>query len=327
MPTWDNIWQQPTPPWWTRVIARGFAGLAWLRRYAYRWGILHQTTLPLPVIVVGNLTVGGTGKTPVVLFLAQALRAAGWQPIIISRGYGGRVKHPTRVCINAPAREVGDEPLLLAQRSGCPVWVGSQRVLVAQAAIKALPNCDVIISDDGLQHYALGRQLSVAVFDAARGIGNGYLLPAGRLREPLSQLATVDAVLVQGEGEIPQVKADFRFYLQAQQAYALLAPTRRIDLSTWTNQRVAAVAGIGDPSRFFKQLMALGISFTPYAFPDHHAFCATDLPAEAEIIVMTEKDAVKCRAFADERCMVLPVTAHFCSNFAEWIITRLEMLA
>lgn len=324
MPDWESIWRQQLPPWWARWLARGFGALARARRYAYRVGWLQQIQLPVPVIVVGNLTVGGTGKTPVVLFLAQALRAAGWHPVIISRGYGSRARQPTCVLPEADAVNVGDEPLLLAQRSACPVWVGTHRVAVARAALAAEPACDVLLSDDGLQHYALGRHLGLAVFDTARGIGNGYLLPAGCLREPLSQLARVDAVLCQGEGSIVGVTADFRFNLVGEVAYALLTPTIPVAVHTWQGKRVAALAGIGHPERFFAHLCALGVVCETYAFPDHHVFTPADLPCDADIIVMTEKDAVKCRAFADERCMVLPVNARFTPDLVAWVVARLR---
>ncbi|MBI5917928.1 MAG: tetraacyldisaccharide 4'-kinase [Nitrosomonadales bacterium] len=285
-----------------------FAALAALRRALYRSGLLPSFKLPAPVIIVGNISVGGSGKTPLTLHLVQQLTDAGWHPAIISRGYGGAINgaHPVDAASNTAA-EVGDEPLLMAQRGLCPVWVGRDRVAAAQALLTAHPECDVLLSDDGLQHYRLQRDVEIAVVDGVRRLGNGLLLPAGPLRESAARLRQVDAVVING-GE-PQ-SGEFAMQLAGAVFYNLLNPSVTRDASGLRDLKLHAVAGIGHPERFFRHLESLGLTIVRHPFPDHHCFVASDLdhPA-ADAVLMTEKDAVKCTPLANENCWALRVDA------------------
>ena len=307
-------------------ISLVFRALVALRWMLYRDGALSSDRLMLPVIVVGNISVGGTGKTPLTLALAQQLVERGWHPLIISRGYGGAARHPQCVSISGDAQQVGDEPLLMAQRNICPVWVGRDRVATAHAALKAHPQCDVVLCDDGLQHYRLQRDFEIAVVDAERGFGNGRMLPAGPLREPLSRLQTVDAVVMHGGASEVGL---FTMHLSGEVFYNLLDPARKAVPTDFQQSKVHAVAGIGHPDRFFRHLEALGISFTPHAFPDHHPYSASDLafadPAFAkwDALLMTEKDAVKCTAFADARYWALRVDAQIDPALIDHILRKI----
>jgi tetraacyldisaccharide 4'-kinase len=285
-----------------------FAAIAAARRSLYRMGILRAARVGIPVVVVGNITAGGSGKTPVVLWVVQALAAQGWRPGIVSRGYGGRVstlrEAPAAVHRASDPAVVGDEPVLLAQRSGCPVWVGADRVAACRALRTHHPECDVLVLDDGLQHYALARDVEIAVVDA-RGFGNGRRLPAGPLREPVSRLQEVDAVVCNGASGVQ----GFAMRLEGRGFVRLMEPASPPEGSPGA-RRVHAVAGIGDPPRFFRHLEALGLEVVPHAFPDHHPFAAADLDfGDALPVVMTEKDAVKCAGFARPDWWMLPVAA------------------
>ncbi|MGH8618255.1 MAG: tetraacyldisaccharide 4'-kinase [Burkholderiales bacterium] len=288
-----------------------FALLIALRRALFRAGLFRAHRLPVPVIVVGNLTVGGSGKTPLVLWLAARLLAQGHRPGIISRGYGGTAAGPRAVAPGDDPAIVGDEPALLAARAGVPVWIGADRAAAAAALLAAHPACDILVSDDGLQHYALARDFEIAVVDGARGFGNGWLLPAGPLREPLSRLTGVDAVVVNGTGTPDGVPAGaLHLRLEGGTLRNLREPARSAPAAGFAGRPVHAMAGIGDPERFFRHLEALGLTIVRHPFPDHHAYTAADLEVPAtDLIVMTEKDAVKCAAFATERCWALPVEA------------------
>ena len=269
-----------------------FRLLVALRRLLYRSGVLPSEKLSVPVIVVGNITVGGSGKTPLTLWLAQQLIEQGWHPGIISRGYGGTANTPQSVSSRSDPTQVGDEPLMMAQRNVCPVWIGQNRVAAAHALMRAHPECDVIISDDGLQHYRLQRDVEIAVVDGVRRFGNGFLLPAGPLREPLSRLNSVHAVVVQG-GE---ATADqYRMQLQGDHFYNLLKPDLIAHAADFADQTVHAIAGIGHPQRFFTQLQNMGLQVRAHPFPDHHRYTPAELVYhDADAILMTEKDAVKC---------------------------------
>ncbi len=291
-----------------------FSLLVSLRRALYRKGVLRSHRLPVPVIVVGNLTVGGSGKTPLVLWLVERLREAGWRPGIVSRGYGGTRRGVHPVGADSPAAEAGDEPLLLARRSGVPVFVGSDRVAAGQALLAAHAGCSVIVSDDGLQHYRLRRSVELVVFDG-RGAGNGRLLPAGPLREPLRRLARATAVVWNGSPEPPVLRAarrlpQFDMRLDGRRFVSLADGRRACDAGSLRGKRLYAVAGIGDPARFFSQLEALGLQFEAHPFPDHHRYCLADLAFAGDgVLLMTEKDAVKCAALALGEAWVLPVEA------------------
>ncbi len=287
-----------------------FRALAAARRLLYRSALLASLRLPVPVIVVGNISVGGTGKTPLTLWLAQQLIENGWHPGIVSRGYtrDGRQKEtPHEVTSDDSADAVGDEPLLMAQRALCPVWIGRDRPAAAQALLQAHPECDIILSDDGLQHYRLKRDVEIVVVDGARRFGNGLLLPAGPLREPVSRLRKADAVVVNG-GEARG--SEFAMRLEGTRFYNLLNPEMVVSAGEFAGQRLHAIAGIGHPQRFFRHLQQLGLACKTHAFPDHHRYMAGDIAfADADAILMTEKDAVKCAAFATEQCWVLRVDA------------------
>jgi len=313
-------------------LAIMFALLSWLRRMGYRLGFLEIVKLPVPLIVVGNITAGGSGKTPLVLFLAQELARNGRKPGIISRGYGGASAQNDQVLevrSTSQPSEVGDEPLLLSRRAGCPVFVGRDRVAAARALIAAYPTCDVIISDDGLQHYRLARDVEIAVVDE-RGLGNGWLLPAGPLREAPRRLRQVDAVVLNGSASLPRhllASATnshprvFHMRLQAERFIHLRDSQRSCtadDLLSLaaqkTHTRIHAIAGIGHPERFFRQLEQLGLQCEAHRFPDHHRYIPADLQFnDADVLLMTEKDAVKCQTFASdalpEETWVLPVAA------------------
>ncbi|HCA26798.1 MAG TPA: tetraacyldisaccharide 4'-kinase [Betaproteobacteria bacterium] len=292
---------------WPLSLLFGFAVA--FRRLLYRWRIIHSDAVPVPVIVVGNITVGGTGKTPAVVWIADFLRRRGYRPGVISRGYGRRSQATLEVTENSDPLEVGDEPLLLARRTGCPIVVGADRVLAARGLLRRHPECDVLLSDDGLQHYALRRDMEIAVVDAQRYYGNRLLLPAGPLRERLGRLESVDAVLLNGDGQ-PTAPNQFRMRLTGEVFYNVGRPELRVGVSRFQGKAVHAMAGIGNPQRFFDDLRALGLVFTAHAFPDHYVYTPADLNLpRADAIIMTEKDAVKCAAFADPKCWALAVDA------------------
>ena len=293
--------------------------------------------LPVPTIVVGNITAGGAGKTPVVLWLARYLGARGYHPGIVSRGYGGTHTAIHRVMPDADPCAFGDEPVLLARRSGCEVWTGADRAGAGAALLAADPACRVLLSDDGLQHYRLGRDLEICVLDGTRGLGNGWLLPAGPLREPPARLAAVDAIVINhsghGTGTAAMDSASdgapprFRMVLEGREFYNLLTG-QRVGPEALRGRRLHAIAGIGDPERFFRHLERLGLDFVAHSFPDHHPFRTADLDfAGAEAIVMTEKDAVKCRAFGADTHWVLPVDAAIDDRFGAFVKRKLDEIA
>ena len=285
-----------------------------LRRVFYRYGVLRSTRFPVPVVVIGNITAGGSGKTPLVAALAVALAQRGFHPGIVSRGYGRDEddSEPVPVSPDDDPHRVGDEPLLLAG-AGYPVVVARDRVAAGRTLLARHAACDVILSDDGLQHYRLARSVEIAVVDAARALGNRWLLPAGPLREPASRLDEVDAVVVLTEktgAAPPELPGAFTMTLVGDRFVRVDDPLTTAPASAFAREDVHALAGIGHPARFFARLAAMGIAATPHPFPDHHRFVRGDLAiADAQAILMTEKDALKCGAFADERCWYLPVRA------------------
>lgn len=297
-----------------------FRVLVGLRRGAYRLGLRRSRRLPVAVIVVGNLTVGGGGKTPLVVHLVGALRAAGFRPGVVSRGYGGAGGAPRRVDGDSDPAVAGDEPVLIARRCGCPVAVGAGR---AAAGALLLGACDVLVADDGLQHYRLARDIEIAVVDGEYGLGNGRLLPAGPLREPASRLRSVDFVAVR-DGE----------RAGAWRYRVVPGAARRVDggpgeqpLSAWHGHRVHAVAGIGVPERFFGQLEDAGLAVERHGFDDHHRFSAADLAfGDAAPILMTEKDAVKCRRIAHAGMWLVPAQVEDRDDLAGAVVRRLRRL-
>ena len=289
--------------------------------------------LRVPVVVVGNITVGGTGKTPLTLWLARALRDRGWKPGVLCSGYGGSDRSPQRVEPASDPAIVGDEAVVLARRSGCETWSGADRVAAAQGLLASQPACNVIISDDGLQHYALPRKVEICVVDAERGFGNGWLLPAGPLREPHYRVAGVDAVVLNGDSAarhasiaaLPDGPPRFSMRLEGGQFRNLADPAQVAGAGQFRDKRVHAVAGIGHPDRFFRHLRDMGRGFTPHPFPDHHAFTALDLAfAGEDAVLMTEKDAVKCRRFASTNFWELPVDAVPDPALADLVMRRLD---
>ena len=267
-----------------------------LRRVLYRLSVFKVERLPVPVVVVGNLNVGGSGKTPLTIALVEQLRQAGFTPAIVSRGYGGSARKAMPVMSDSDPAVVGDEPVLLVRRTECPLWIGRKRVEAARALLAFHPEVDVLIADDGLQHLALARDVELVVVDAARGFGNGRMLPAGPLREPLSRLKQVDAVVINGAQtlafNLTLPCPCFSMQIAGHDFVNLAQPDRRVGAEFFANQAVHAIAGIGHPQRFFDQLAALGVEAGVQAFADHHAYVANDLPAGT--VLMTEKDAVKC---------------------------------
>ena len=287
-----------------------FAVLSFLRRYLYKIHWLKSYRVAVPVIVVGNINVGGTGKTPLVIWLAEQLTLAGYKPGIISRGYGGSAKQVAQVLSSSDPAIVGDEAVLIATRTACPVFVSANRVAAAQNLLASFPECNVIISDDGMQHYRMQRDVEIVVYAAVKGFGNGALLPAGPLRESISRLKTVDAIVCNGKSDQSNVFESIEMQLESGPFYNLLAVDQKVDAQAFSEKKVVAIAGIGNPARFFESLKRLGVQFESRAYADHYPFQAEDFGGiDADIIVMTEKDAVKCRAFAQSNYWVLPVNA------------------
>ncbi len=319
----QRVWYGGEPPaLWMRALAALYGLLVRLRRAAYARGWLRSHRVGVPVIVVGNVTAGGTGKTPVCIALVRHLQAQGWRPGVVSRGYGRRDAAPRRVQDDSQPSEVGDEPLLIARRTGAPVQVDADRVRAARALVAA--GCTVIVADDGLQHLRLARDLVLLVRDAARGEGNGRLLPAGPLREPLSALPA-DRLTIQSGGDDIGETVGMRLQL-SDTAHALDGRACQ-PLSQWRGQAVHAVAGIGHPGRFFAALRARGLQPVEHPFDDHHRFTAADFAfADGVPILMTEKDAVKCAGLALPDAWAVPVDAVLSPRFHAWIDARLAAL-
>lgn len=276
--------------WGAKVAARFFGLISGVRRWCYQVGLCKIHQLKAPVIVVGNITAGGGGKTPMVMWLVEYLKSMGYRPGIISRGYGGKRKvEPMFVTANADPAASGDEPLLMAKKTQCPVVVGKDRVKAGQSLLKG-HNVNVIVADDGMQHYALGRQAEIVMIDARWRTGNNLLMPAGPLREPLERLNEVDLVVFKG-------------YMHGQQHYQLaIDEIQRLNHSRETkpiadfrSQKVVAMAGIANPDSFFSMLAAAGLAIVKHPLPDHHQITAADFePHQDSVVLITEKDAVKC---------------------------------
>jgi tetraacyldisaccharide 4'-kinase len=334
-------WRRPGPaPLGLRLLAGVFGALVQVRHTVYGLGLKHAERLDVPVIVVGNRIVGGAGKTPTTLALVAALKAAGWRPGIVSRGHGRKGSAPQAVSVDAQAREVGDEPLLMARRTQVPVWVGRDRVAAARALRAAQPQVNVLVCDDGLQHLRLARDLEVLVFDE-RGAGNGLLLPAGPLREPIDTPSSAPQLLIYN-AERPSTA------LPGHLARRSLAGA--VALSDWwrgvaaTPQALAALAGrpllacagTGQPERFFEALRARGLTIKPLPLPDHHDFA--DLPWQDGTIrqpmdlVLTEKDAIKLTAARvalqrpHSRIWVVPLTFEPPTAFFAEVLAVLDHL-
>ena len=312
-----------------------FRSVAGARRWAYQRGFLTRWRSPVPVVVVGNINVGGTGKTPLVAYLFHALRKAGWKPGIVSRGYGGQsTTWPQPVYPHSDPRQVGDEPVLLAQQLQslpirCPIVVAPDRV----AAVKQLlhdGDCDIVISDDGLQHYPLQRQIEIVVIDATRIIGNGFCLPAGPLREPASRLQSVDCLVINGIAEASRLAPlilppHYTMTLHGKIAINLADPSQTRTLSSFHSQTVHAVAAIGHPERFFALLRDQAIHLIEHPFADHYPFTSGSFDfGDDKPVLMTAKDAVKCRAFAAKHWWYVPVNATLEPGFFNHLAQLLE---
>ncbi|MBM4207287.1 MAG: tetraacyldisaccharide 4'-kinase [Gammaproteobacteria bacterium] len=300
-----------------------FSDIVRVRRLLYRKGILKSHKVSVPVVVVGNITVGGTGKTPLTMWLAELLIEQGYQPGIISRGYGGDASSwPVLVNAHSDVAQVGDEALLMARQTRSPVMVGPSRVESAQKLLTESA-CDIILSDDGLQHYRLQRDIEIAVIDGERGFGNGYCLPAGPLREPIERLTSVDLVVVNGE---KYADHEFAMHFVGDTAINLSTGVQQ-SLQSFQKLNCHALAGIGNPERFFNLLKSAGLSCTTHGFPDHYRFKADDIFFnDANPVLMTEKDAVKCTGFAGEQHWYVPIKAKpepaFKQQFLNLLIKR-----
>jgi tetraacyldisaccharide 4'-kinase len=304
-----------------------FIALAWLRRtWVLRYG---KKSLPTPVIVVGNISVGGTGKTPLIITLVKWLQEQGYRPGVMSRGYGGKAPvSPYLLTSTSTANEAGDEPLAIFQQTCAPVVVGADRI--ASGRLLEDQGCDILLSDDGLQHYRLERDIEIAVVDGQRGLGNGWRLPVGPLREPVTRLRSVDWIVVNSPAPnfaLSSPKDETFYYVPMQiQPVGFIdllsgKPVDRADLPSVVN----AVAGIGNPQRFADTLSELGFSPQLWAFPDHHAFTCDDFNFDNSLpIIMTEKDAVKCRAFAQPNWFYVPVSAMLPDTFWAAFAQKLE---
>ena len=307
--SWLNrVWyERAAPPWWMMPLALIYGAVAASRRHLYRCGIRRPTRVSLPVVVVGNVSAGGTGKTPLVCWLTAQLCDLGFKPGIVTRGYGGSSRTARLIAPSDDPGVVGDETVLLARRTGRPVAAGRNRPAAAQLLVHA--GCDVVVSDDGLQHYALARDCEIVVIDGERRFGNGWLLPAGPLRETRARLAHADAVVVNGGRPLPG--GNFNMRLEAKSAVNLRGAAPR-SLDEFAGSSVHAVAGIGNPARFFSMLRAHGIEVLAHPLADHARFEAADIFfADQRPVLMTEKDAVKCAGMAGMQHWYVPVSARF----------------
>lgn len=329
----EKHWQQPNP--WLKIVlfplSRLFAHLSLKRREAFVSGKRKVKRLPVPVVVVGNIHAGGTGKTPIVAALADSLRQHGKRVGIISRGYGRKNRNIHILTAQSTAEQAGDEPLLLRQKTHVPIAVGADRFSTGMALLQHYPDLDLLISDDGLQHYALHRDLEIAVFPAADLFRTDLdVLPNGGLREPVSRLATCDAVVISGSDPIsgsPPLPCAHIFYskLSTQPIYRLNNPNESLDTGCLNGKTIAAFAAIAKPQRFFDTLQQLGITLTQtHTRPDHAVLTTADLPA-ADIVIITEKDAVKLSGqVGTENVWVLPVCAIMMPDLAAFVCRQLE---
>lgn len=322
----SNIWYKPSflytlllPFSWIYQIAVS------VKRWLYISGHKKHIRFPVPVVVVGNITVGGTGKTPLIIALAHLLSEHGYNPGIVSRGYGGRPPIlPLHVTPQTNPTEAGDEPVLIAQKTRCPVVISPKRVEAIDALINTY-HCDIVLSDDGMQHYQMHRDIEIAVIDGQRRFGNAHCLPAGPLREPVSRLRSVDFIISQGAaGPDRPLSNEYLMQLIPGDIYSLIAPSKILNITEARKRPIHAIAGIGYPDRFFNQLKALGFSVIPHPFPDHHAYQPQDITFKDDtLVIMTEKDAVKCQAFARDVHWCLPVKAQCAETFFVHLLEKL----
>jgi tetraacyldisaccharide 4'-kinase len=317
----QRIWYDGAPvPFWLSVLVPVYRALRALDLAMYRAGIRKSARVDAPVIVIGNLTAGGSGKTPLAIALVEALRARGFKPAIVSRGYGGSQRTASVLDETPDPRRYGDEPSLMRRRTGAAVAVGRNRA--EAAALLVRDGANIVIADDGLQNPSLARDIEICVVDGQRRFGNERLLPAGPLREPLARLASIDFRVCNGARAEP---GEIAMRLNGEMAVAVVGAPRARPLSSFARQRVHGVAAIGNPGRFFTGLQARGIEVIPHPFPDHHAFTPTDIDfGDGLPVLMTEKDAIKCVGFAGEDVWCVPVSAELPSTFIDALIERLR---
>ncbi|NOQ35329.1 MAG: tetraacyldisaccharide 4'-kinase [Methylococcaceae bacterium] len=306
---------------WLSPLSFLYIDIVRFRRFLYRKGFLKSTKLTVPVVVVGNITVGGTGKTPLVIFLAQQLQQRGFKVGIVTRGYSGNNENwPLRVYKSTKAAHAGDEAVLIASQTDCPVAAAPLRVEAAQLLINK-DACDIILTDDGLQHYALQRDIEIVVIDGQRRFGNNYFLPCGPLREPQERIQEADFVIING-GKTQD--DEISMTLAADSAVNLVTHERK-SLSEFKMQNCHALAAIGNPQRFFKMLATLGLKTENHTFPDHHRFRAKDINFDDNnAVLMTEKDAVKCHEFSNAKHWAVPVTPQLPDSFLEQLLVLIK---
>jgi tetraacyldisaccharide 4'-kinase len=318
-----HLWYRSTAWYYLLLpISWIYCAIVMLRRALYTRGIISSHKVDCRVIVVGNLVVGGGGKTPSVIAMANLLTGAGYRVGVLCRGYRGRAdRWPQSVTPASSPNLVGDEAVMVAERTAIPVVAGPDRVAAARLLLSR-HHCDVLILDDGLQHYALRRDIEISVADATRGYGNRHCLPAGPLREPLSRLAEIDAV-ISVDGEMPESTAIVRRH--PGDARNLSNPENTRKLAEFAGQQVHAVAGIANPESFFNLLKSAGLNVSTHAFADHHAFTLADLDFDDQTpVLMTEKDAVKCRSFAQANWWYIPLELGFDNDFETWLLNAVD---
>lgn len=315
--------------WWSKHISiLSFLLLPWsilfltivvMRRWCYRFGLKKSTVFNVPVIIIGNIVVGGTGKTPLVIYLAQLMKQQGYHPGIVSHGYGvKKIIEPIEVLSHNNPAKVGDEPVLITKRADCPMVISVDRVAAVQHLLE-IYHCDVVLSDDGMQHYALARDIEIVVVDGARRFGNKLCLPAGPLREPLNRLNKVDWIVCNGK----LLSKSSRYFdqsvlmqLSPKNIVSVREPDKHFDIDYFKDFKVHAVAGIGNPKRFFDELREMGLEIIEHPFSDHYRFTRKDIDfGPKSAVIMTEKDAVKCYEFVDDRYFFVPVAASLPEEF------------
>ena len=316
--------------WLLRPVSGLFGVLVWLRRFFYHHGILFSAHPGVLVIIVGNITVGGSGKTPFVIWLVQWLKAQGYQPGVVSRGYGRKEQTLHLLNADSTAMQAGDEPLLVFRKTGVPVAVASDRLLACQSLLKQHPEVNVLIADDGLQHYRLQRDVELVMADATGRFGNGWLLPAGPLREPVARLSQVDALILSQRDVAPERDSDLDmpvFYVRyvAGEFYNLRQPAVRKSLADLAGNPVEGGAGIARPEAFFNALETAGLSVRKHICPDHHEYRQGEIDPQASVI-MTEKDAGKCRGFAGADWWAQTLELHPDPALETWLVARLNTL-
>ena len=317
----DTHWYRGS--WWLWLLlplSLLFCLLVSVRRALYQFGFLKSVSFPVPLLVVGNITVGGSGKTPLVTWLVELLRERGYKPGVVRRGYGGEAESwPQSVNASSDALQVGDEAVLLSRRCNCPMVVGPDRVAAVEQLLRD-NDVDVVLSDDGMQHYRMGRDIEIAVLDGERRLGNGFCLPAGPLRETRHRLKGVDFIVTNGESRV----GEWAMTLQPGEARSLLNE-ESVPISSFVDKTLHAVAAIGNPGRFFQTLRNAGLTITEHPFTDHHPFTEGELEFEGDgVVIMTEKDAVKYFAYANARHWYLPVSAKLDDEFSRQLLERLE---